>query len=265
MDVLDIVNTVLTAIGIIFPIVKFVFEHIESKRVSEQQAQVVHIQGNNNSINQSHNVSNETNIVHVHHYHNYGTNASSKNRLTTKDLMVIGFVVLFILFIVFIKFSSVITVVYLSSFAVLMIIAAFSSFSIKEKALLYFVNLILMISVVIFTNKDLIHSDAAVLYSELLEKANFKMIPDYIISKKIYIVFQVMLTMILQLFVCASTVFQCLLHLFCMIYHSIKGPNDKINKKILTYLKYTIFIPLFLVFFILLVLFLYYFQYKYVQ
>lgn len=264
-NTLEIISVVSSLIGVVFPIVKFIIESIDNKKRNRQQYNVANVQGSNNNIVQQNNITNETRITNINYHYHYKVNTSSKKELSLWTLVIIGIVSMLILSVVFIKFSFIITVTYLISFAALMIFSGFSPFSIKKRMILYVLNVIIMISIIIFTNKNMMNLDVAFLYSELLEKSNLKAITDYVFSGKIYITFQVVLIMILQLFACASTVLQCLLHLFHIIYCRIKGVNAQNNNRIYSFLRNVSVFPLIIVLSIILALLLRYFQQEFVQ
>ena len=241
---LEVISVVLTAISVVFPIVKFIIKEIQSKNNgTKTQQNTSTITGNNNLVQQQNNnfiqqQNTEKKTVIINKYYNYSNKSATASDTETSVcvMIILGVLISLVLCYVFIMYNTIIISAYLIAFSILMFALSFSPLTRKHKIILYFINIVLLISVLMLTYKEFWNSDVLTLYNQLFEDSNLSAIISYAFHEKLLIAFQVVLVMLVQLIISITSVTQCIYLLICIVRQKIKGFGEDMSNKALSFM-----------------------------
>lgn len=222
MSTLEIVFSI---IGILVPVVIFMLESYSNKHKKEPiQINKNVLLGNNNFYQQCNTYETNINVSNII-YPEKKSNSEKDDSYGT--LICICCIVVLFLFYIYLKYSNIINFLYVVAFIFLMVVSSFSPMIKKDAIKLYIINVILLIFVIVLTNKNLWNDEMIFIYFNMSKQFNINSIIECLKNYSPINFYKVLFLSLLQLFVCVSTVSQCILHLYNLVYIKTKNVKDK--------------------------------------
>lgn len=231
------IEIIIGIIGVITPVLIEIFKFYVDKK-KDNQSSNISVSGNNNYVKQG------DSVKIIKNYFNVNNSIQTTKKEADLDKILIGaFIFAILLSPLLINYSETIRLIYLLSFIALMIINSFSPQNKKYYLNNLIINIVLLILSFLFNSNLLWSDDMVSLYFSFKENYNIIFLIENLITNKIdlYVLIRIATILLLNVFLCVSTIAQCLINIIHIIICKIKSVTETSLKRLYIFSTYSNF------------------------